>query len=118
MPIVLIGHSMGARAAIRAAGHPQVTAIAGLAPWLPAGEPVGQLAGTRVLLAHGDRDQVTSPELTWAFANRADAVTQVQRVRVAGGDHAMLRGRPRWRRLAAGFARSAFGLDGGAAPGG
>ena len=110
VPVVLIGHSMGARAALRAAGHPQVTAVAGLAPWLPPGEPADQLAGTRVLLAHGDRDHVTSPEMTWAFADRAEAVTRVQRVRVAGGDHAMLRGQPRWRRLAADFARSAFGL--------
>src|SRR5215831_8161717 len=53
VPVVLIGHSMGARAALRAAGHPSVTAVAGLAPWLPPGEPTGQLAGRRVLLAHG-----------------------------------------------------------------
>ena len=117
VPIVLIGHSMGARAALRAAGHPQVTAVAGLAPWLPPGEPVGQLAGTRVLLAHGDQDQVTSPDMTWAFADRAEAVTRVRRVLVAGGDHAMLRGQPRWQRLAAEFAGSAFGLAGCAEPG-
>src|SRR6185437_9989668 len=41
VPVVLVGHSMGARAAVRAAGHPAVTAVAGLAPWLPSGEPVG-----------------------------------------------------------------------------
>jgi alpha-beta hydrolase superfamily lysophospholipase len=117
VPIVLIGHSMGARAALRAAGHPQVTAVAGLAPWLPPGEPVSQLAGTRVLLAHGDRDQVTSAEMTWAYADRAEAVAGVRRVLVAGGDHAMLRGQPRWQRLAAEFARSAFGLTGRAGPG-
>src|ERR1700728_2612416 len=50
IPVVLIGHSMGARAAFRVAGHPAVTAVAGLAPWLPATEPVEQLAGRRVLL--------------------------------------------------------------------
>src|SRR6201999_1858253 len=35
IPVVLVGHSMGARAAMRVAGHPRVNAIAGLAPWLP-----------------------------------------------------------------------------------
>ena len=112
VPVALIGHSMGARAALRAAGHPQVRAVAGLAPWLPPGEPVGQLAGRRVLLAHGDRDTVTSPAQTWAFAERARAVTQVTTVPVPGGDHAMLRGAARWHRLTAEFARDAFGLPG------
>src|ERR1700748_468129 len=49
VPVVLVGHSMGARAAARAAGHPAVTAVAGLAPWLPPGEPRGALAGRRGL---------------------------------------------------------------------
>src|ERR1700760_5199558 len=55
IPVVLVGHSMGARAAMRVAGHPRVTAIAGLAPWLPPGEPVEQLAGRRGALGHGPR---------------------------------------------------------------
>jgi pimeloyl-ACP methyl ester carboxylesterase len=110
VPIVLIGHSMGARAALRAAGHPQVRAVAGLAPWLPHGEPVAQLSGTQVLLAHGDRDGVTSPALTWEYAGRARTVTTVTTVCVRGGDHAMLHGARGWHRLAARFARTAFGL--------
>ncbi len=60
VPVVLVGHSMGARAALRVAGHPSVTAVAGLAPWVPEGEPVEQLAARRVLLAHGTRDVITS----------------------------------------------------------
>ena len=71
IPVVLIGHSMGARAAFRVAGHPAVTAVAGLAPWLPPAEPVEQLAGRRVLLAHGTADRITSPAETWAYAERA-----------------------------------------------
>lgn len=113
VPVVLIGHSMGARAALRAAGHPLVRAVAGLAPWLPAGEPCCQLAGVSVLLAHGDADRVTSPAGTWDFAARARAVTSVTTVRVRGGDHAMLRGAGRWHQLAARFARAAFGLPEG-----
>ncbi len=81
--------------------------MAGLAPWLPAVEPVAQLAGRRVLLAHGDRDRVTSPAQTWAYAERARAVTDVTTVAVDGGDHAMLRRARLWHRLAADFALAA-----------
>ena len=46
VPVVLVGHSMGARAAVRAAGHPAVSAVAGLAPWLPpASRPPSSPAG-------------------------------------------------------------------------
>jgi pimeloyl-ACP methyl ester carboxylesterase len=115
MPVVLIGHSMGARAALRVAGHPQVRAVGGLAPWLPPGEPVAQLAGRRVLLAHSGSDTVTSPAQTWAYARRAGAVTRVTTIEVRGGDHAMLRRAPMWHRIAVQFARTSLGLP--AAPG-
>lgn len=114
VPVALIGHSMGGRAALRAAGHPRVCAVAGLAPWLPDGEPVAQLAGTWVVLAHGDRDGVTSASLTWQYASRAAAVTRVSRFPVPGGDHAMLRREPAWRRIVTDFARAAFRGPGGA----
>jgi pimeloyl-ACP methyl ester carboxylesterase len=110
VPVVLVGHSMGARAAFRAAGHPAVSAVAGLAPWLPPGEPVVQLAGRPVLLVHGTSDSVTSPAETWALAERAREVTEVAAVEVRGGDHPMLRRARLWHALAAEFARAAFGL--------
>lgn len=111
--VVMVGHSMGARAAFRAAGHPVVCAVAGLAPWLPAGEPVGQLAGRRVLLAHGSADTVTDPGDTWAYARRADAVTSVTALEIRGGDHPMLRRANLWHAVAAEFARVSFGLPAG-----
>jgi pimeloyl-ACP methyl ester carboxylesterase len=114
VPVVLVGHSMGARAALRAAGHPRVVAVAGLAPWLPPGEPVAQLAGRAVLLAHGDRDTTTSPEQTWAFAELARSFTKVETVSVAGDGHAMLRHPRAWNRLAADFAAAAFSPAAGA----
>ena len=110
VPVVLVGHSMGARAAVRAAGHPAVTAVAGLAPWLPLGESAGQLAGRRVLLAHGSADSITSPAETWAFLERARAVTEVSAVEVRDGDHAMLRRARLWHAIAAEFARAALAL--------
>jgi pimeloyl-ACP methyl ester carboxylesterase len=110
IPVVLVGHSMGARAAMRVAGHPQVTAVAGLAPWLPPGEPVQQLAGRRVLLAQAAGDRITRPADTWAFAGRAAAVTTVATIEVQHSDHAMLRRAPLWHKIATGFVRLALGL--------
>ena len=111
VPVVLAGHSMGARAALRVAGHPAVIAVAGLAPWLPAGEPVDQLAGRRVLLAHGSADTVTSPGDTWAYADRARAVCDPAVIEVRGGDHPMLRRARLWHAIAAEFSRVSFGLS-------
>jgi pimeloyl-ACP methyl ester carboxylesterase len=113
VPVVLIGHSMGARAAVRAAGHPAVSAVAGLAPWLPPGEPVDQLAGRRVLLVHGASDGITSPADTWAYVERARAVTRVAAIEVRDGDHPMLRRARLWHAIAAEFARAALGLPAG-----
>jgi hypothetical protein len=66
-----------------------------------------------VLLAHGDRDKITTPRDTWAFAERAREVTQVTAIEVSADGHAMLR-RPRlWHALAAEFARASFGVAAG-----
>ena len=116
VPVVLVGHSMGARAALRAAGHPSVTAAAGLAPWLPPGEPVGQLAGRAVLLAHGTADAVTSPADTWAYAERARALTSVTEIEVRTGEHTMLWRAPLWHGLAVAFTCRSLGLPVSAGP--
>jgi dienelactone hydrolase len=120
VPVVLVGHSMGARAALRAAGHPLVSAVAGLAPWLPPGEPVGQLAGRRVLLVHASTDRICSPADTWAYAERARDTGQVAAIEVRRGDHGMLRRASLWHDIAAEFARLSLALPasrgGGAAP--
>jgi pimeloyl-ACP methyl ester carboxylesterase len=110
VPVVLVGHSLGARAALRAAGHPSVIAAAGLAPWLPAEEPVGQLTGRRLLLVHGTADRITSPAMTWQYARAASDVAAVGAIAVHGGDHAMLRRARLWHGLAGEFAGLALGV--------
>jgi len=104
VPVVLLGHSMGGRTALRAAGDPSVRGVLALAPWLSREEPVAQLAGRRILIAHGTRDHVTSPRASRAYAERAQAVTsQVSFVPVTGDTHAMLLRFPVWQRLATRF---------------
>ncbi|MET7602330.1 prolyl oligopeptidase family serine peptidase [Streptomyces avermitilis] len=77
VPVCLAGVDMGARAALRAAGHTAVNSVLALAPWLPEEdvaappEPVKQLSGRRVLLVHGTNDQRTDPELSFRLASRA-----------------------------------------------
>jgi hypothetical protein len=71
---------------------------------------VNQLAGRRVLLAHGTADLVTRPADTWAYAERARSVTEAAAIEVSGGEHAMLHRAPLWHRIAAEFSRLALGL--------
>ncbi len=103
-PIGLVGHSMGGRAALRAAGHPRVESVVGLAPWLGAGEPIAQLRDRRILLAHGSRDRTTSAEATAAYADalRRSGIA-ASFVEIPGDGHGMLRRARLWHDLAAGF---------------
>lgn len=103
VPVVLLGHSMGGRAALRAADHPAVSGVVALAPWCPEGEPVAQLRGKRVLVVHSDRDGTTSPQGSYELARRARAEggAEVCRIEIPGSDHAMLRHAPDWHRAAA-----------------
>jgi len=89
--VVLLGNSLGGRAAFRAADGPGVVAVAGVAPWLPEGDPVGQLAGRPALIVHGDRDRgEAGAARSLAYAERASAVTGVRRLEVAGAGHFLL----------------------------
>lgn len=99
-PIVLVGHSLGGRAALRVAGHPAVTGVCALAPWTESGDPVQQLADTSVLIAHGSRDRTTSAAAAAEYAERAARhAGSVRFETVRGSGHAMLRHRRQWDRL-------------------
>jgi dienelactone hydrolase len=110
VPVVLVGHSMGGRAALRAAGDDLVAGVVGLAPWCPPGEPVEHLRGRRLVLLHGDRDRMTDPRGSWEFAVRARAAGAAScHLTVPGGDHAMLRRAALWHTRTA---QSVWGLLG------
>ncbi|MFI5647841.1 alpha/beta hydrolase [Kitasatospora sp. NPDC051705] len=111
VPTVLIGHSMGGRAALQAGGHPSVTGLVALAPWCPPEDPCEQLAGRDVLLLHGDRDRITPPAETRAFAARSRAAgARVCGYSVTGSGHAMLQRIPDWHRATTRLATAVLGL--------
>ncbi|QMU69538.1 dienelactone hydrolase family protein [Streptacidiphilus sp. P02-A3a] len=111
VPVVLVGHSMGGRAALRAAGHPSVAGVVALAPWWPQGEPCEQLAGRAVALVHGAADRVTDPIEARALALRARASgARVCGYSVPGGGHAMLRRAGDWHGAASRLALGVLGL--------
>ncbi|MEU2668867.1 alpha/beta hydrolase [Streptomyces sp. NPDC007164] len=111
VPVVLVGHSMGARAALRAAGHPLVRGLVGLAPWCPADDPVDQLAGRDVVLLHSTRDRITSPRASQRLTARArPAGARTCLVAIRRSDHAMLRRAGQWHALTARIVAGLLGL--------
>ncbi|GAA3179408.1 alpha/beta hydrolase [Blastococcus jejuensis] len=111
VPVVLVGHSMGGRAALRAGGDPQVAAVCALAPWTPPGEPVQHLTGRTVTVLHGRADRWVPAALSADFALRAArAGAHIARFTVAGG-HSMVRGAVRWHRFARDTVLGATGIE-------
>ncbi|MEV0188903.1 alpha/beta fold hydrolase [Kitasatospora purpeofusca] len=111
VPTVLVGHSMGGRAALRAAGHPVVTGVVALAPWCPAEDPCEQLADRDVLMLHGDLDRITSPAATRAFAARGRAAgARVCGYTVLGTGHTLMRRINDWHRATARLSAGLLGL--------
>jgi alpha-beta hydrolase superfamily lysophospholipase len=102
VPVVVLGHSMGARTAVWVADDPAVVGVVGLAPWLPPGDPVAQLAGKHLVAAHGRRDRITNARATEAYVRRAEGVAaSAQFVDMGPLGHYMLAGVRRWNAVAA-----------------
>lgn len=116
VPVCLAGHGMGARAALRAGGHPAVTSVLAMAPWLPGDpdaepEPVKHLVGRQVLLVHGTNDARCDPELSFRLAERAKKSNRdTCRFEVHSDGHALRQHHSEVAALAADFVRgSLFG---------
>jgi alpha-beta hydrolase superfamily lysophospholipase len=111
LPVVLVGHSMGGRAALAVGGDPLVRGVCALAPWTMPADPFDQLAGRDVLIVHGTRDVVTSPRGSRAYARHAAAAgARIGYIALPGEMHAMLFRWRTWHRLAAGFALGVLGV--------
>jgi dienelactone hydrolase len=114
VPIVLVGHSMGGRTALYAAGHEAVVGVVGLAPWVEPGDPYAQLAGRTLVIAHGDLDRITDPANSRAYAHEAAAAgARVAHFVVVGEKHAMLHRARAWNRLVRDAVRDILGRPGG-----
>jgi len=101
VPVVLLGHSMGARVAVHAADDPSVVGVVGLAPWWSAEDPVHTLAGRTLKAAHGRRDRITSFRETARYVQRARGVAESADLRDMGAlGHYMLTGSRRWHDVA------------------
>lgn len=112
LPVVLLGHSMGARTAAAVADEPSVHGVVGLAPWFPPDEPVAPLAGKHLVAAHGRADRITSFEATAAFVDRAlqgpAPAASARLVDMGDRDHYMLKGIGDWNRVARDCTRALF----------
>jgi len=107
VPVVLVGHSMGGRAALHVAGHPRVRGVVALAPWLPDTEPVEQLAGRDLVVLHGTRDLTTSPRASTRFVARAAPhARRTAYLLVPWSGHGMLLRAGLWHHLTAEFVRA------------
>ena len=112
VPVVLLGHSMGARVAVHVADDPSVRGVVGLAPWWSAQDPVHTLAGRTLRAAHGRRDRITSFGETVRFVERARAVADSAELRDMGPlGHYMISGADRWHDVAAESVLEVLGLQ-------
>ncbi|WP_148615549.1 serine aminopeptidase domain-containing protein [Nocardioides rubriscoriae] len=90
LPVALVGHSLGGRAALLAAAHDAVRTVVALNPWVYPDDGV-PLPGRSVLFVHGDHDRIARPERARAVADRLSRSADVEFEVVHGGKHAMLR---------------------------
>ncbi|MDO9380767.1 MAG: alpha/beta hydrolase [Nocardioidaceae bacterium] len=90
LPVALVGHSLGGRAALLAGDAAPVRSVVAMAPWLYESDGDRDLSGRRVLFVHGDEDRIASPVTARRVATRLARTTDVGFVGVRGGKHAML----------------------------
>jgi predicted esterase len=90
LSVCLVGHSLGGRAALLAAGRLSVGGVVALAPWVYPTDIAADVHGTPIVIIHGDADRVASPERSRQVARELGSETDVSYVIVTGGTHSML----------------------------
>ncbi|MBC7632427.1 alpha/beta fold hydrolase [Aeromicrobium sp.] len=103
LPVALVGHSLGGRAALLAAVNPEVRSVVALNPWVYPADGGTPMRDRRILIVHGTADHIANPESSAAVARGLARHSEVGYVRVIGGKHAMLRRHSVFDRLAADF---------------
>jgi len=89
LPVGLVGHSLGGRAALLAGSQDGVRAVVALNPWVYPTDRA-DLGGRRVLIVHGTDDRVADPQRAQVVADALAATTDVEYLPIDGGKHAML----------------------------
>jgi pimeloyl-ACP methyl ester carboxylesterase len=102
IPVGLVGHSLGGRAALLAGNDRSVTSIVALAPWVYATD-AADLTGRQVLIVHGDHDRVAPLDRSMAVARSLARNAQLGYITIAGGTHSMLRHHNQYDGYAAAF---------------
>ncbi len=91
LPIGLVGHSLGGRAALLSADQPRVTCVVALNPWVYPDDGLVSAPNARVLVVQGTADRIASPERSAAAAAKLRRnARSVSYVEVDGAKHAML----------------------------
>ncbi len=105
VPVCLVGHSLGGRAALLAGDAPTVRSVVALNAWVyPSDE--ASLRGRKVLFVHGSQDRIAPPDRAAQLAQRLSRTTPTRFLRIEGGKHAMLRHGAQFERAATEFAVS------------
>jgi dienelactone hydrolase len=102
VPLGLVGHSLGGRAALLAGDAPDVRSIVALNPWVYPQDD-SDLTGRRVLIVHGGQDRIASIAKAQAVAHTLSRTASVEFVTIPEGSHAMLRHGREFDRRAAAF---------------
>lgn len=90
VPVCLVGHSLGGRAALLCAAEEQVRGVVALAPWVLGSDPIVGPPDTPIVIIHGDADVVASPSRSRRLAESLAVSGTVSYVSVRRGIHAML----------------------------
>ncbi len=111
VPSCLVGHSLGGRAALLAAGAPEVRSAVALAPWVQPSDRPPEVRDKPILIIHGARDRVADPARAAELARRlADvAGARVDFRLIPGAKHAMLAHHDEFSGAAADFAVQTLG---------
>jgi alpha-beta hydrolase superfamily lysophospholipase len=104
LPVGLVGHSLGGRAALLSSAELAVRSVVALAPWVQPGDAATVAPhGCRIMVVHGTEDRVSDLSRTVRVIEALRRTAPVGLVLVTGGNHSMLRRRGRFEGLAADF---------------
>ena len=117
LPIVLVGHSMGARAALWGLDDPAVRGAVLLSPWISEEDPAEGTENQLLVAIQAVGDTVAPPARAFPWLNKAERRgARIHRITLAHTDHSMLRRSSTWHRLTAEAVDrvlSAAGVDAG-----